>query len=53
MADDVFPAMPAWNRVVTNAAPRRKPRRIMSLVRDNFFWKIDTRFSLNHGIFRI
>jgi hypothetical protein len=39
ITDDVFPGIPALNRVVMNAAPRRKLRRIMGSVRDNFFWK--------------
>jgi hypothetical protein len=36
IADDVLPAIPVLSRVVMNAAPRRKPGRIMSLVRDDF-----------------
>ena len=49
IADDVFPGIPALNRVVINAAPRRKLRRIMSLVRDKFFEKIDAQLSLSYG----
>ena len=40
VADDVFPGIPALSRVVMNAAPRRKLRRIMSLAGDNFLKKI-------------
>jgi hypothetical protein len=45
--------MPAWNRVVMNAALRKTLRCVMSLLRDDFFGRMDALFRSNLDIFRI